>query len=620
NFDWQQSAQYAPGKLQASTFSERTLEVRDQLLSLLTGDALDSEAGQQAQTLYRLYADMDARNAQGVAPILPWVEAIEAIETLDDLTAFMQRRDVPYRAPYTAEVVTDFMDSTRRMIGVYNGAWLIDDADERKAPSEVGARAAEGLRLVLRGMLGRIGYAEEEAAERTERALAFEDRLAAHSFGASDRKQPDFYASLYNRVTMDELRAISPAFPIDKLLADYAEAGATTFVLYNAEELADVSALYTEENLEEWKNYLLARTLVLCASALDQACMDLLDQETSLIAGVEYHSDAASIAYDMCAAYLGMEMGQIYAEHFVPASVKADVARLVDELLAVFRGRLEKAGWMGEETRAHALEKLDSITVRVVCPDDWSSYLHGGLALRGFDEGGSLMEAIIAIGRSDHARALQTVLDPVDRTRWPMSPMETNACYISSDNSISLLAGILGGGFYQADASREQLLGSLGLIVAHEITHGFDTTGSQFDKDGNMANWWTDADRAAFTARTDKVRDYYASIEALPGQYLDGQLTLGETVADLGSMSCVLELAAQEPDFDYQAFFKSFATVWRMKEPLGAAEYLLSLEVHAPGYLRTNVTSQQFEEFYTAFGVQEGDGMYLAPEARLSVW
>lgn len=189
-----------------------------------------------------------------------------------------------------------------------------------------------------------------------------------------------------------------------------------------------------------------------------------------------------------------------------------------------------------------------------------------------------------------------------------------------TDNSINVPAAILGGVFYDPEASEAEQMGSLGMIIGHEITHGFDSNGSQYDKDGNLSNWWTEEDRTAFNERTQKVADYFSQFEVVNGAKVNGQMTIGETVADLGGISCMMEIAGGIENFDYAAFFKSYAHLWRTQTLAQIEELILQSDVHPPGYLRTNAIVQQFQEFYDAFGVKEGDGMYLAPEERLSVW
>ena len=201
-----------------------------------------------------------------------------------------------------------------------------------------------------------------------------------------------------------------------------------------------------------------------------------------------------------------------------------------------------------------------------------------------------------------------------------MSPQTVNAGYSPTDNSINIPAGILGGAVYDPEASDARKLSGIGMVIGHEISHGFDDMGSQFDKDGNLLNWWTEEDRAAFDERTAKVSAYFSRFEVLPDVFVNGELTKGEAVADLGSMSCMMEIAKDIPDFDYEAFFKNYAQLWRRLRTAEGVENAARTDPHPPNFLRTNAIVQQFEEFYDTFGVTEGDGMYLPIEERLSVW
>ena len=209
---------------------------------------------------------------------------------------------------------------------------------------------------------------------------------------------------------------------------------------------------------------------------------------------------------------------------------------------------------------------------------------------------------------------------PVERGLWDMSANTVNAYYAPGDNSINFPAAILQAPFYDKNASRSANLGGIGVVIGHEISHAFDTSGSQFDAAGNMVNWWTDEDRAAFTERTAKVAERYGAIEVLPGESVHGDLTIGETVADLCGMACMLDLMKTTKDADYEAFFTSFTRVWRELITKEERSRRLKIDPHAPAYLRADITVQQFEEFYETFDVKEGDRMYTAPEDRLRVW
>ena len=230
------------------------------------------------------------------------------------------------------------------------------------------------------------------------------------------------------------------------------------------------------------------------------------------------------------------------------------------------------------------------------------------------------MEAVAAIADFERLRDVKLVNTKVDRSKWLADPQEVNAYYSPSDNSINIPAGILGGAFYSPKGGEEELLGGIGMVIGHEITHAFDTNGSQFDENGNFVNWWTEADRKAFDKRSKKISDYFSTLEVMPGVKADGELVLSEAIADLGGLSCVTAIGRGVPGFDFSKFFKAYARLWRNRKTKEAEEQRIKEDVHPLSYLRTNVNVQQIPEFYTAFGVKPGDGMYLAPEERVALW
>ncbi len=615
NLDWLVNTTLGAGQMQASAFTQRNDEVQAEILALLTGEEQSSHDGRLAQQFYADYMDMNARNERGMSPVMPYIEAIQGVETLDDLTAYLMREDQLANALHTASVTADAKDSANNAVTLEGSGLTLSDADEYKSMTSVGERTKQAMGEMYAKLLSRIGYAEEAAAAMVERVFAIETEMASQSLGSSDMKQPDFRTRIYNPYTVDELAALSPTFPIVKLLKPYTDRGVARFILADTGWLAKMNELYVPENVEAFKDYLLCRTLLSAVSYLDQECVDIMDEANSILAGMEYHTVLENNAYLVCSNMLGMAVGRMYTENCVSPETKREIEEIIAKSVAVYKERLSRNDWLGEETRLKAIEKLDHLRVRVAYPDDWSKYDMSDTELDG-----NLLNDVYAIAQHSYNKRLERATQPVDLDSWEgLYPQTVNAYYRPSDNSINILAGILGGVFYGADRSVEEKLGGIGMVIGHEITHGFDTTGSQFDKDGNLNNWWTDEDRAAFTERTEKVGEYYGAIEVLSGKFVDGQLTIGETVADLGGLSCMLELGQAYESFDYQRFFTAYAHLWREAETETVQEILLQ-DAHAPGYLRTNVTVQQFEAFYDAFEVKEGDGMYLAPEKRLSVW
>jgi len=609
------------GAMQASTFSERAQEVQNQVIGLIGDETQTSHEAKLVQKFYNDYMDMDARNALGMEPVIPMIERIQEIETLDDLTAYLTADDGKLAGPpLSIEVAPDWKDSTRNMVAIETPSFSLSDADEYESLTEVGKRKKAAMEVKLQKLLARVGYTDEEAAGIIEAFFGMEGKIAAVSMGEAEFLDDNWKESAYNIMTAEELAKLSPDFPITDFLKPYTDAGVDRFMLMEPEWLAGMNEIYTEENVEEFKAWLLCRTLDAAAMFLDQECLDAaLEYTGSAIAGGAVEPPPPEqLGYDLCNSTLDMAVGRMYAENYVTPETKQSITEMVDEAVAVFRKRLENNDWLGEETRANAIEKLDSMKIRVAYPDDWSLYDYSDLS---FPEGGGIFDDLLAVRQRNQHLGVKKANSPVDANVWPKPPQDVNAYYSANDNSINIPAGILGGDFYDAESSVEEQMGGIGtMVIGHEITHGFDSQGSAFDKDGNLRNWWMEEDRAAFRERTDKVAAYFGSIETLPELYVDGNLTVTESVADLGGMSCMLEIAKGIEDFDYEAFFSAFAKIWKTQEAPETFEYALQMDEHPPGYVRTNATVQQFQEFYDAYGVTEGDGMYIAPEDRLAVW
>ena len=292
---------------------------------------------------------------------------------------------------------------------------------------------------------------------------------------------------------------------------------------------------------------------------------------------------------------------------------------MIREFIEIYKERLQQADWLSAETRARAVGKLDAMQIKVGYPDSWESYLDGA-EIRSPEEGGSFFANTIAIQKAALADAVSRQNAPVDKSEWKMEAYTVNACYDFTANDITFPAAILQAPLYDVHACREENLGGIGYIIAHEISHAFDNNGAKFDENGNSADWWTEADYAAFQERCAAVIDWYDGQEAYPGICCNGELTLSENVADLGSLRCLMEAAQRLEDPDYDALFRAVANTWASTTSRQLRAYLSVMDVHAPDKLRCNRALQTLDEFYETYGIQSGDGMWTEPESRVSVW
>ena len=619
NLEWLRTAEIEPGNSSESSFWERMREVEAQVKEMLADPALGSEGpeGALAQRLYNGMLDMDARNAAGYAEVIPYVERIRQAETLEQLSALLCDDAFLFTTTFaSSEVFADKKDSLHNVVYIDRSPLSLSDADEYRHMTEQGKRMKTANDTYFAWLLEHVGFTAEEARDAVGRMFALETDIAQHCFGVADRARDDYDEITYNVRTADELSASARNYPIMGILQSMGFAESNRLVVEQPEWLDGLGALYREERLEDFKAWMAVRAVSRFAGFMDQETYDRTEQWKNERMGSVGSMPLERNAYETVNALLGMAVGRLYVQRYLAPQTKADVEALIDQVVATYHERLGSATWLSAETRRKACEKLDALTVRVGYPTSWPDY-----ASLDIPDSAGLVELAVSIARFENQRERAKVNQPVDREEWLISPHVVNAYYLPTDNSINILAGILGGVFYSPDASREQNMGGIGMVIGHEITHAFDKSGSLYDKDGNLGNsWWTDQDRTEFKRRTDAVAAYWNDIEVLPGLNVDGDLCVGEIVADLGGMTCMTHIGHTIPGFDFAAMYEAYARDWRMVESQPRAEYLLINDVHAPAHLRTNGTVQMLPEFHEAFGVQPGDGMWLAPEDRHEIW
>lgn len=592
-------------------------------------------------TLRDMGADTAARNAAGVEPLRPYLQKIEDISSLDEMADyfcdtdgknlyFLQLAEIIMDAPVAADAENNYT--------VYitpAAAFSLVKPERYRDTSGSGSGASLGVREQISGTLGRLGYSEDEIDDILKRCYRFEIKLARCAPSSFAKEDADYLVdnnTIMDRATLEE---IAGAYPIGKILDALGLGGSETFTVTEVPQLKEVGRLYTESNLEEMKAYLIVNTILQSVNLLDDDTYNLqqtasgkkLEEATSEEAAdeetgseepseLEQNLELYSRFVD---PYLYDAVQQIYVAHFCTAQQKAEIEEMVARIRAVFRTTLEESDWMSDETRAEALEKLDAMGVHVLYPDHLIDY-----SALNFDGCNNLLDVVAAINHFKVSQYAGYVNQPVDRSNWNLEFIATtniNAAYNAQDNSINILAGLLSTDeFYGVDKSEEENLARLGVIVGHEITHGFDTTGCEYDKNGRKHDWWTNEDKLAFDNRAQALIRYYSGLTPVGhGAYLNGSSVSGEAIADMGGMQSALKIAETIPDFNYDKFFRSYAEQWRQHSTY-TREVIAMSDVHPVTMLRVNVIVSQFEEFQQTYDVQPGDGMYVAAEDRILVW
>lgn len=600
------------------------------------------------QNFSSLSGEWEYRNAYGIEPARPFIEAIEAIETMDDMTAYMLNENgmnLTCLSLVNVGVMPDPNDESVYIAQLQpNQALSLKEHDEYTYMSSFGLARHFGVEKAVRYLLGRLGYSEEESKELVRKCYRFESRLI-------DRRMTAFYtnsasyADSYRRMTKDEVSALVGEYPLAQQLAQFGAKEQNEYLVYETSYFKALSDLYQSCYLDEIKAMCIVHTAVELLPLLDEEAYDMAEKIHNAIVAVpradeeddpiekddqelaDKDADVAEFVFkNYLQHYLPGPMDQIYVAAYCEPELKAEVRKMIDDITGYYAEMIDKATWLSENARSATKEKLDNMVIRCVYPDRFVDYT--GLTFKGCrnNEGGTLPQAIAAINRFHRQRELDKVGHKVDRTSWDMSePYKTttacNAFYMPADNSINIMAGIVTEHMYASDMSIEEKFAGLGSVIGHEITHAFDTTGYKFDKDGKMNPWWSTEDVAAYDLRASSLINYYNGLTPYPGSLTyDGKRVSGEAIADMGGVKCVLDIAAGIPGFDYDKFFRSYAKLWRTCWELEVEKHYAKEDEHPLHFLRTNVTVMQFDEFNQTYDIQPGDGMYMEPAQRISVW
>ena len=469
-----------------------------------------------------------------------------------------------------------------------------------------------------------LGETPADAETHAITVIALETELAQASRSRVDLRDPN---KNYHKLTRSELSAQTPALSWDVYFAGRKVAGFAYEIVGQPEFFDAVNKLVQERPLPDWQVYLRWHLLHGSAPYLPAA----FEQENfnfygKVLSGQPEQEPRWKRAAHVIDGSIGEALGQLYVEKCFPPAAKARMNELVENLKAVFHDRLEKAAWMTPETRAKALAKFARFTQKIGHPDHFRDY--SAVVIRRDDCLGNVRRAAAFEAHREIAR----VGRPVDRTEWGMTPETVNAYFNPLFNEIVFPAGILQPPFFDVTMDDAVNYGAIGVVIGHEMTHGYDDQGRKYDADGNLNDWWTADDAKAFDERAQRVVDEYNAFEALPGLHVNGKLTLGENLADLGGIHIAYEALqralAKDPSrrrtiagfTPEQRFFISFAQIWRTNVRDAEAQRLVTVDPHSPGQFRAYGPLLNVQEFYDAFGIPAGSPMWLAPDQRAVIW
>ncbi len=569
---------------------------------------------------YRSFMDTATIESRGLAPLAAELARIDAIASAGDLAAYIgHNQTIGVSAPLQWYVQQDAGDATRYITWLDQSGLSMPDRDYylRTEPKYVEYRAK--LTEYVAALLGAAG--DSDAAAKAAQIVALETELARVNWTKVQNRDP---VALYNKVTLEQAVRIAPGFDWARFFAGVG-APVNEFVISQPSYVTALAGLLGSRPLAEWKTYFRYRLLDEYAAYLP-ARFDALQfgfhQHT--INGIEEQQPRWKRAVTATDGALGEITGRLYVEKYFSPESKRRAHELVGNLLTAYRQSIDQLDWMGPETRARAQQKLASFTVKIGYPDKWRDY--SALEVRADDLVGNLLRS----AQFEQQRMVKHLGGPIDRSEWQMTPQTVNAYYNPQMNEIVFPAAILQPPFFNAAADAAVNYGGIGAVIGHEISHGFDDEGRQFDGEGNLRDWWTADDGQRFKTRTAALVQQFNNYRVLDDQPLNGQLTLGENIADLSGLAIaykayMLALNGREaPVIDGytgpQRFFLGWGQVWRRKYRDDNLRMRLSVDPHSPNRFRANGPVGNIEAFYTAFGVQPGDREYRAPAERVRIW
>ena len=620
NAEWLAETEIPPDAASVDAFSQMEDKVQETLMAdfqaMLSGEKDVPEELTDFIEFYRLAADYETRDALGAEPLLPYLERIEGLESLEEFcTVWTELARAGLPMPFAMGTMADMGDaSVNALYMIHPGLFLmakdyyLDDAT-RTALQDIYGQMSSNL-LVM------AGKTEEEAQQIVSGALAFDERLAAYALTVQESSE---ISASYNPVSLAELDAQVELFDLAGGLESLLNETPETVIVAEPDYFAALDELVTEETFAEMKCWMSVALVNAMAPYLSSDFRVESGAFSRALSGVAEPISAQEAAYGLATSEFSEVVGIYYGKTYFGEEARSDVRGMVEQFVEVYKQRLAANDWLSEETREMALRKLDAMIVNVGYPDEPQPE-YALLQTVPASEGGTLVGNAMAFTAARIAHDFSRCGQPVDRSEWPLSADEVNAMYTLLSNSINFPAAILQEPFYSQDQSVSANYGAIGAIIAHEISHAFDPDGAKFDENGSLADWWTEEDLATFEALSQDMIEEFDGLDSLGGK-VNGTLTVSENVADAGGLSCALEaLKKVEEDPDLEEFFFGWARTWRQKMIPAYAAQLLTLDVHAPNKLRANIQLQNMDDFFTTFGIEEGDGMYRAPEDRVSIW
>lgn len=619
------TAEYASYS-QFESLQENNQEQLKQLILELSGTLQEKGSlGQKIGSLYKLAMDSVRLNKEGWEPIRPTYERIRAVKSKTEfilLSGELGRIGVP--SLFYIGCDADYKNSAMNLVTVSQGGISLGDRSFYLEEDEAMARIREAYKAYVKKLFMMVGSSEAEAERDMKSVLAIETRIAQASYSAAESRDVE---KNYHKMSYASLLEDYPGIDWSTLFLQLGYPAFNEICISQPEPIHEVEKILAESSVDDLKAYLAFKFVNDAASSLSDDFREAyFDFYSRTMRGAQEDRPRWKRAVGVVNGVLGEAVGKMYVEKYFPETSKQKMIGLVKNLQAALADRINAQAWMCQDTKEKAIDKLNNFRVKIGYPERWMDY--SGLLV---DENLSYYENLCKASAFLHAyEVARTVNKPVDPERWYMTPQTINAYYNPTTNEICFPAGILQPPFFNPEADDACNYGAIGVVIGHEMTHGFDDQGALFDKNGNLSGWWTEEDRAGFEKRTQVLADYFSKIEALPGTHVNGKLTLGENIADHGGLNVAFDalktamktnpLSTVDGFTPEQRFFLSYGLIWAGNMREERLRQLVKTDPHSPARWRVNGSLPHIEEWYKAFKITKKDPLFLPKSKRVNIW
>ena len=619
NQEWLEQAVIPGDQPSVSAFLELHLGIEKTLMDLTTQwESNPSKLSSNLKKFIRLYQmtkDFEKRNQLGAAPFESILNQIQSLTKLKDLeAAFTKLALQSIEMPFGFQVYQDFMNSNNQILYFGSANLFLPDTsyykDETKKAQLIGL-----FTMTTKSLLTLYGFSPTEIDQLLKEALAFDELLVPVTKSSVEKAD---YVKMYNPFSKAEVLKRTKNFDIMTQAAQLVKQPLDQLICFNPDFLENFDQIIQPEHFYLMKSWMIVVNAIRFSADLSDELRIAGGAFQRALSGVKEPRSQEKFAFYQAYDAFSQVVGYYYGETYFGPVAKADVAKMVHEMIGVYQERIRSNTWLNPQTKDKAIKKLSTLAVHVGYPDVLPPY-YDQFEIIGYDQGSDLIQERLRLNQIINSYNYQKYNQEPNRQIWSMPASMVNAYYSPTNNQIVFPAAILQEPYYSLKQTPSQNYGGIGAVMAHEISHAFDNNGAKFDEFGSLSNWWTDKDLELFQQKAKEMISLFDGVETGDG-LCNGELTVSENIADSGGLRCALEASKKNHSHDYDEFFQNWARVWRIKSSKEYSQLLLKVDVHGPAVLRANRQLSNLPEFLDFYQIQDQDSMYLSPSQMVSIW